>query len=200
MSDTRVYFIKSARSNAVKIGVADNVKTRMRALQNATPDRLILLAEMPGDERYERQLHVLFAEYRIRGEWFRCEGKLAVFIAALPAMPSPEAQRPKARARLAMPAIDPIVAARVDRDLAIISAAAERRDLSPEEVAINQAAKSQLARLRAGAIRVLGIESGAALLREFDDEIEREELARSVALIRAIGVGDQLVEEALKTP
>lgn len=86
MSDSRIYFIKSTRSNVVKIGVANDVHARLLSLQTANAARLVLIAEMPGDERYERMLHQAFAEYRIRGEWFRLDGELRSFISLLPEM------------------------------------------------------------------------------------------------------------------
>lgn len=86
MSETRVYFIGNART--VKIGVASDPAQRLADLQVGNPRRLSVIAEMPGDERYERILHEHFAELRIRGEWFRHADRLAEFIAALPAMPT----------------------------------------------------------------------------------------------------------------
>jgi hypothetical protein len=87
MTNTRVYFIGSKRSRAVKIGVAEDVRTRLSGNQVGNHQRLVVLADMPGDERYEHALHEAFAEYRIRGEWFRHEGRLAQFIALLPVFP-----------------------------------------------------------------------------------------------------------------
>ncbi len=89
---SRVYFIGSARSKAVKIGVAEDPRTRLSALQTGNSQRLVLLAEMPGDERYERVLHRTFAPQRIRGEWFKNEGALAELIKSLPIMPSARAE------------------------------------------------------------------------------------------------------------
>ncbi len=88
MSDTRVYFVLARRTNLVKIGVSDDPRSRLSALQTGSPIKLEIVAEMPGDERYERVLHESFAEYRIHGEWFRFVGRLESFVAALPKLPS----------------------------------------------------------------------------------------------------------------
>jgi len=119
-----VYFIKSMRSKAVKIGVSVNVAERLVRLQTGSVARLILLAEMPGEASYERALHKAFAEYRIAGEWFRCEGKLAAFIASLPrwtsasiAREQPQ-QRPKRQQRLPDVTGDATKSYVDDRDLA----------------------------------------------------------------------------------
>ena len=70
-----VYFVASGE-NAVKIGVTDDVLSRMKALQTASPLPLKLLAVMPDDQETEYDLHRAFAALRISGEWFRFEGPL----------------------------------------------------------------------------------------------------------------------------
>lgn len=94
---SRIYFIKSARSNAIKIGVATDPRERLGNMQTGSIARLSIVAEMPGDERYEKILHAQFAEHRIRGEWFRCEGQLATFVSMLPAMYALHERVPRVR-------------------------------------------------------------------------------------------------------
>lgn len=98
MSETRVYFVRGG--NLVKIGVAEKPIDRLAALQVGSPVPLILVGELPGDERYERLLHSHFGEYAVHGEWFRCAGRLADFIALLPEMPSRDEAIPKNRTRV----------------------------------------------------------------------------------------------------
>jgi hypothetical protein len=64
---------------------------------------------MPGDERYERTLHAAFADLRIRGEWFRFEGRLVDFIKALPPMPLAFSSVPRSREHDPELDADPIV-------------------------------------------------------------------------------------------
>lgn len=69
---TFVYFIVCGSGRAVKIGRANDVESRLAALQVANHDDLKLIASFAAPEEVERLLHGVLAEYRIRGEWFRC--------------------------------------------------------------------------------------------------------------------------------
>jgi hypothetical protein len=79
-----VYFIQHGGTDgAIKIGTtAGSPHARLRALQTGAPEQLHLLAAIPGDARIERELHDLFAEFRVRpdGEWFRADLILRAFI------------------------------------------------------------------------------------------------------------------------
>lgn len=74
-----VYFI--ATETEVKIGVARDPIARMATLQIGSAATLRLLGSMFGGADLERALHRRFAQYHIRGEWYRLEGALAAFIA-----------------------------------------------------------------------------------------------------------------------
>jgi hypothetical protein len=56
---------------AVKFGFTWNLSARMRGLQNATPRKLLLLADVFADAMTERAIHWHLSECRIHGEWFR---------------------------------------------------------------------------------------------------------------------------------
>ena len=76
-----VYFIQCG--SFMKIGVADEVLSRLATLQTANPEPLSLVHSMPGGYELESLLHLRFAEHRVRpgGEWFRdCEA-IRTFIA-----------------------------------------------------------------------------------------------------------------------
>lgn len=77
-----VYFVKNGVRDRVKIGFSEGHKTRLGALQNASPDELSLIGTIPGTIKTERKMHKRFAEYREKGEWFRIEGTLAKFLKA----------------------------------------------------------------------------------------------------------------------
>lgn len=65
-----IYVISQGDSAVVKIGHGGNPKKRLTELQTGSPIQLLLQWTHDGGEELEGHLHVVFAEYRIRGEWF----------------------------------------------------------------------------------------------------------------------------------
>lgn len=80
--DSRVYVI-SAASGHVKIGIAVDVKKRLRGLQNAHAEALSVLIDFPGGRPLEQQLHKVLAKYRMKGEWFQRGPWLEALLAAV---------------------------------------------------------------------------------------------------------------------
>lgn len=74
--DRLVYFIAASARGLIKIGSAVDPAARLRTLSTGSPDRLHLLATIPGGEKRERELHARFAADRVRGEWFRPSANL----------------------------------------------------------------------------------------------------------------------------
>lgn len=72
-SNRWVYLIGSALSRPVKIGVANNVQSRLDELRTGSPVPLHLIWKTAGDNDLEFSLHEYFAPYRIHGEWFDFE-------------------------------------------------------------------------------------------------------------------------------
>lgn len=66
----RVYFIHNAERNIIKIGITRSPDQRLRSLQTASPDPLIMLGHIEGGRDIEAEFHERFAEYRCYGEWF----------------------------------------------------------------------------------------------------------------------------------
>ena len=66
-----VYFIATRTSNAVKIGWAEDVEKRLKALQTANHEELALIRKIDSEAWVETWLHNHFRERHIRGEWFR---------------------------------------------------------------------------------------------------------------------------------
>lgn len=62
------YLIAADGTHLVKIGLAKDPTRRLRELQTGQPMGLHLLWSIAED--YEHDLHVHFAAYRVRGEWF----------------------------------------------------------------------------------------------------------------------------------
>lgn len=75
-----IYFIQCGDNGPIKIGLSENVKKRLGALQAANPYQLHLLGVMDGDAAEERMLHVRFGLFRVRGEWYRSHQRLRRFI------------------------------------------------------------------------------------------------------------------------
>lgn len=65
-----IYFIVPASAVQVKIGWALQPLDRLKTLQTGHPSPLRIVALIPGTQDQEYLLHRVFAEHRIRGEWF----------------------------------------------------------------------------------------------------------------------------------
>lgn len=77
---SQVYFISTENGDAVKIGLSQNVDKRLKALQTGNHEKLKILFSIPGNSAVESNLHELFDDYRINGEWFKIRGILEDFI------------------------------------------------------------------------------------------------------------------------
>lgn len=74
-----VYILRHSDLGDLKIGFSRNVLARFREIAEAQSRPVTLEAVLEGGEDVERALCVRFTEYRLRGEWFRCEGELALW-------------------------------------------------------------------------------------------------------------------------
>lgn len=80
-----IYFILNCDSEAVKIGIAKNVKQRIASLQTSSPSELKLLGKIQAESvskarELEQSLHKTFDKYRVRGEWFEASVELLDYI------------------------------------------------------------------------------------------------------------------------
>jgi hypothetical protein len=75
-----IYIVEATRRNIVKIGFSKNVKKRIADLQSASVDAWSLRAVFPGGRDLERRLHALFAELRIRNEFFHFDALISSFL------------------------------------------------------------------------------------------------------------------------
>jgi DNA-binding CsgD family transcriptional regulator len=66
-----IYFVENLTSGVIKIGFTTNPGKRLATLQNASADPLGLMGVLPGGPAEEKRIHRLFAQHRLRGEWFR---------------------------------------------------------------------------------------------------------------------------------
>lgn len=78
--ETVIYFVRMAAF--VKIGISFAASVRLKQLQTGCPEPLELLLTIPGDVKFERRLHNMFAADRVRadGEWFRLSHEILDFI------------------------------------------------------------------------------------------------------------------------
>jgi hypothetical protein len=79
--DPVVYFIRSG--DLVKIGYTAVLENRLNDLQVASPIELVVLATTPGGIELEQALHLQFAAFRVRGEWFRLDDDIWSYIKSL---------------------------------------------------------------------------------------------------------------------
>lgn len=71
-----IYVVLRRDTDEVKIGIAVDVRLRMRDLQIASAGPLELVAQFRGGRAAELEAHRLFAAYHIRGEWFRADPEI----------------------------------------------------------------------------------------------------------------------------
>ncbi len=84
-----VYYVRAPLSGTVKIGFAADARSRFSKIQSDSSERLVLVAVEVGDVGDERARHAQFAEFRVRGEWFRDEGALRDHVDSLPRFTPP---------------------------------------------------------------------------------------------------------------
>ena len=65
-----VYFIKC--NNAIKVGISESPKKRIKNLQTANPNKLEMIGYVYGDILKEQEIHMDLQKYRLNGEWFKC--------------------------------------------------------------------------------------------------------------------------------
>jgi len=75
-----IYFIQAGENGPIKIGQSDNPQERLNQLQTANPYKLKLLWIYCGDSYSEAEIHKMFLQELIRGEWFHPSDSLFTFI------------------------------------------------------------------------------------------------------------------------
>jgi len=78
--NTQIYFIQSGDEGPIKIGIATDVKQRMKTIDITSPNSLRLLGIMDGDLADEKRLHKKFRCDKVRGEWFKPTERLMRFV------------------------------------------------------------------------------------------------------------------------
>ncbi len=88
--DQQIYVVMSKASGLVKVGITGNLRARLMQLSRQTGGAIEPLFCFAGNKAVEGSLHHLFAEWRMRGEWFRREGLVDRFIADMRTEPTAE--------------------------------------------------------------------------------------------------------------
>ncbi len=65
-----VYFIRAGVDGPIKIGTAKNVTSRLKGIAGACPDRLSIIATIPGGRTLEQRIHRALHRSRRHFEWF----------------------------------------------------------------------------------------------------------------------------------
>ena len=67
----KVYLIKDTKTGYIKIGFTSvDVNQRLKSLQTGNPSKLKLLKVYDGNMQDEQNLHKLFTNKKVGGEWF----------------------------------------------------------------------------------------------------------------------------------
>lgn len=67
---TFVYVIWAQGTSKIKMGISADPEKRLRHLQTASAEKLMILGKWPGSRHMERALHRELSQYRQNGEWF----------------------------------------------------------------------------------------------------------------------------------
>lgn len=76
-----VYFVRA--NNLIKIGYAENIRTRLTQIAASFDGGLELVAMCDGGREVEAAFHSMFSDSRVEGEWFACTPLLEATIAKL---------------------------------------------------------------------------------------------------------------------
>jgi hypothetical protein len=69
-SHERVVYYVGGDTGPVKIGITNNMRHRLAAINNVCPEKVRCLAAFPGWTLEERFVHDRHAAARLNGEWF----------------------------------------------------------------------------------------------------------------------------------
>jgi hypothetical protein len=76
-----IYFIEAVGADLVKIGFTTRwVSQRLREIQTCCPFELKLLTSLEDYPGREWTAHALFATQHVRGEWYRLDDRMRLFI------------------------------------------------------------------------------------------------------------------------
>lgn len=77
-----LYLILDEDANHLKIGRSRNVKSRLSQLQIANSHKLKLLYSIPKKGYLEKEIHDVFNDLKVKGEWFVNDGRIIEYFEA----------------------------------------------------------------------------------------------------------------------
>ena len=80
---TYIYIARRGEDGPAKIGRSKCPEKRMQALQNASAEKINLLAQFPAPEWVEDRLHGVFKARRLEGEWFDWCAELEMLVSLI---------------------------------------------------------------------------------------------------------------------
>ncbi|MCA6430260.1 MAG: GIY-YIG nuclease family protein [Cytophagales bacterium] len=66
-----VYILYNRNHQAVKIGYASDINSRISSIQTSTPEKLCLMFTFEGGKELEKHFHSELKQFHIKGEWFK---------------------------------------------------------------------------------------------------------------------------------
>jgi hypothetical protein len=90
-----IYFIQAGSAGPIKIGMSRDFDRRLTVLSCAHYRRLRVLGLVDATSGLEGEIHSLFSDIRMRGEWFRPEAWLLAFIRKVSTLEYGPAPKPK---------------------------------------------------------------------------------------------------------
>lgn len=75
-----IYFIRAGENGPIKIGFSTDPEQRLRTLQTAHTEKLVMLHSQVGTKADEARLHNRFRNIHVKGEWFEADPSLLEFI------------------------------------------------------------------------------------------------------------------------
>lgn len=96
-----VYFVRSKASGLIKIGTSRRLGTRVAALRGEAGSEVELLGVVQGGLDTEDDIHAMFQQHRVKGEWFKPHAELMAHIAvhAAPGLSQIRLEIPRKRPR-----------------------------------------------------------------------------------------------------
>lgn len=75
-----IYFVLNKATGLIKIGTTKRLGVRLVALRRSDGKDLVVNGVMDGSHSDERAIHKRFSHLRVKGEWFRADPELLLYI------------------------------------------------------------------------------------------------------------------------